>query len=92
MSVQIHLTLIGRANCHLCEVAAGELARVIGRFSAEYPSVPFVVEDLDVDSDPELLQKYSDEVPVLLLNGKQVSFFRIDAERVFAQLVAILEG
>lgn len=92
MSPQIHLTLIGRVNCHLCEVAAGELARVIGRFNAEYPDAPYVVEDLDVDSDADLLEKYSDEVPVLLLNGKQISFFRIDADRVFDQLVAILEG
>lgn len=92
MTVQIHLTLIGRANCHLCEVAAGELARVIARFSSEYPEVPYVVEDLDVDSDEQLLAKYSDEVPVLLLNGKQIAFFRVDPDRVFNQLVAILEG
>ena len=92
MTVQIHLTLIWRANCHLCEVAAGELARVIARFSSEYPEVPYVVEDLDVDSDEQLLAKYSDEVPVLLLNGKQIAFFRVDPDRVFNQLVAILEG
>lgn len=90
MSVQIHLTLIGRNNCHLCQTAQDELARVIGRFTAEYPDVSYVVEDLDVDQDPELLAKYSDEVPVLLLNGKQVAFFRIDPEHVFNRLVQLV--
>lgn len=86
MSAAIELTLIGRQGCHLCELAQGDLARVIGQFSTEFPDVEYVVEDLDVDSDPELRAKYSDEVPVLLLNGKQIAFFRIEPDRVLARL------
>ena len=44
---------------------------------------------LDVDSDPTLLEKYSEEVPVLLLNNEQVSFFRIDVERVLGKLAGL---
>lgn len=46
---------------------------------------------VDVDSDPELLSKYSEEVPVLLLNSKQIGFFRIDADRVLKQLEDLSE-
>lgn len=86
MRAEIKLTLIGRQGCHLCELAQGELARVIGMFNAEFPETPYVVEDLDVDSDTDLLARYSNEVPVLLLNGKQIAFFRIEPERVMAKI------
>lgn len=54
--------------------------------NAEFPAASYVVEDLDVDSDRDLLAKYSDEVPVLLLNGQQIAFFRIEPERVMAKV------
>jgi hypothetical protein len=82
--------MISRSGCHLCDVAEDALARVIGRFGAEHPGVGYEVERLDVDSDPELISKYSDEVPVLLLNGRQLAFWRIDEERVYASMEAEL--
>ena len=82
--------MISRSGCHLCDVAEDALARVIGRFSAEHPDVGYQVERLDVDQDPELLAKYSEEVPVLLLNGRQLAFWRIDEERVFSAMEAAL--
>lgn len=90
MTVQLLLTMISRSGCHLCDVAEDDLARVIGRFNAEYPAVGYQVERLDVDSDPQLLAKYSDEVPVLLLNGRQLAFWRIDEQRVFSAMQAEL--
>ena len=82
--------MISRSGCHLCDVAEDALARVIGRFSAEHPNVGYQVERLDVDQDSDLLARYSEEVPVLLLNGKQLAFWRIDEERVFDAMVAAL--
>ncbi len=85
MSEPIQLTMVVRQGCHLCEVAENDLARVIGRFSAEYPDSGFEVELVELDSKPEF-EKYTDEIPVLLINGKQVAFWRIDENRVFEQL------
>ena len=81
----IEITLIGRNGCHLCEVAQGDLAQVIARFANEYPSVEYSIEDLDIDQNPKFAH-FTDEVPVLLINGQQVSFWRIDQERVFAKI------
>jgi glutaredoxin len=80
------LKLITRQGCHLCEEASNDLARVIARFTELHPDKEYSVDVVDVDSDPELISKYSEEVPVLLLNGRQISFFKIDIERVLAQL------
>jgi hypothetical protein len=82
--------MISRSGCHLCDVAEDALARVIGRFGFEHPTVGYEIERLDVDQDQELLTKYSDEVPVLLLNGRQLAFWRIDEERVFSAMEAEL--
>jgi len=83
---KLNIALIGRSGCHLCDEASDALARVLARFAGEYPQAEFVVENLDIDSDPNLLEKYADEIPVLLLNGAQQSFWRIDEERLFAAL------
>ena len=83
------LTLITRQGCHLCEEASNDLARLLARFTELHPDKPYTVDVVDVDSDPELRDKYSEEVPVLLLNGEQVSFFRIDVERVLAKLATL---
>lgn len=61
------------------------MARVLGRFSAEYPDTGYQVELSELDSKPEF-EKYADEIPVLLINSKQVAFWRIDEDRVFEQL------
>jgi glutaredoxin len=90
VTVQLKLTMISRSGCHLCDVAEDALARVVGRFSAEHPKVGYEIERLDVDQDQELLEKYSDEVPVLLLNGRQLAFLRIEEDRVFEAMEVLL--
>ena len=89
MTSKIRLQLITRQGCHLCDEAQDVLAGVIARFSNEHPSVSYTVETIDIDRSPELLAQYSDEVPVLLLNEDQISFFRIDADRVLMKLKAL---
>jgi len=86
MNAALQITVIGRHGCHLCEEAQNILAGVIARFAAENPLIEYVIDDVDVDSDLELRDKYSDEVPVLLINGQQVAFLRFDAERIYARL------
>lgn len=89
MTPPLNLTLITRNGCHLCVDAEAALARVLGRLGAEHPEIGYSIESIDVDQDSELLAKYSDEVPVLLLNGEQIAFWRIDEERVFARLTSL---
>ena len=89
MAHYAELTLITRQGCHLCEEASNDLARLLARFTELHPDKPYTVDVVDVDSDPVLRDKYSEEVPVLLLNGEQVSFFRIDVERVLAKLAKL---
>ena len=69
------LTLLTRAGCHLCVTAAETLTRI----GAEAGLVPQVV---DVDADPELQAEYGDRVPVVLLDGREHSYFTVDVVRL----------
>jgi glutaredoxin len=65
------VTLIARGGCHLCEGVSALLQRM---------GIPFTT--LDVDSDPDLRAAYSDEVPVVQLDGKHVDGGLIDHARL----------
>ena len=69
------LQLLTRSGCHLCEVAA----ETLGRLAAEAGLVPELV---DVDADDELRGEYGDRVPVVLLDGREHSYFTVDVERL----------
>ena len=69
------LQLLTRAGCHLCEVAAETLERI----GVEAGLVP---EAVDVDGDPELRAEYGDRVPVVLLDGREHSYFTVDVPRL----------
>ena len=69
------LQLLTRAGCHLCDIAAETLERI----GAEAGLVP---EAVDVDGDPELRAEYGDRVPVVLLDGREHSYFTVDVVRL----------
>ena len=69
------LQLLTRAGCHLCEVAAETLERVAGEAG-------LAVAEVDVDADPELQAEYGDRVPVVLLDGREHSYFTVDVPRL----------
>jgi glutaredoxin len=69
------LQLLTRAGCHLCQTAAETLARIGGEAG-------LVPEEVDVDADPELQAEYGDRVPVVLLDGREHSYFSVDVPRL----------
>ena len=68
------VTLYSRSNCHLCDVAMETLTNL-------QSELKFEIEKLLIDGDAELETKYGEQVPVILINGKQHDFFRVDPER-----------
>jgi glutaredoxin len=73
------LTLITRADCHLCDVAKEAIARVAATAGVDY-------EELDVDADPGLQEEYWDRVPVILLDGKEHGYWRVEETRLLRDL------
>jgi glutaredoxin len=73
------VTLITRASCHLCE----EAEQALRGLAAE---LGFALELLDVDADRQRANEYSDQVPVILIDGVQHGYWRLERERFLTAL------
>jgi glutaredoxin len=87
--VNIELTLIGKPGCHLCEDAELAIDRVLAVFLAANPSVAVSIAQQNILDYAELAARYSEEIPVLLINGKVHNYWRIDEERFARALTEI---
>ena len=73
------VTLVTRAGCHLCQEAELTLRRLRGELGFGY-------EELDVDADPARRAEYSDRVPVILVDGREHGYWRVEERRLRAAL------
>ena len=74
------VTLITRTGCHLCETAQAALRRLATELGYGY-------EEIDVDESTQLRDTYSDRVPVILIDGREHGYWRVE-ERRFRQALA----
>jgi hypothetical protein len=72
--------VLTRSGCHLCDQAIEVVAAVCAETGDEY-------RVLDVDGDPELRRRYTDQVPVTFVDGAQHDFWRVDPVRLKAALL-----
>ena len=63
------LVLYSRPGCHLCDDARVVLQRV---------GEPF--EEIDIESDDELLKRYLERIPVVALDGEELYDFFVDEQ------------
>ncbi|QBF47830.1 glutaredoxin family protein [Janibacter limosus] len=70
--------MVGREGCHLCDVAREVIERVVAQTGDSFAEV-------DIDADPEL-SRYTDEVPVTFVDGRQHDYWRVDEGRLRAAL------
>jgi glutaredoxin len=78
---KIELTLIGKPGCHLCDDAEAVVLEVMSEFA---DSVSLTKQNI-LDDDA-LFARYSEEIPVLLIDGKVHNYWRIDPERLRSAL------
>ena len=80
-TTSLTLLFYTRAGCHLCDVAKRQLEQLRQR-------IPFQIEVRDVDEDKAWAQRFGDEVPVGVLDGRKVFKYRIDIKRLETALRA----
>jgi glutaredoxin len=61
------LVLYGRPGCHLCDEARAVLERI---------GHPFA--EIDIERDDELLKRYLERIPVVVLDGDELYDFFVD--------------
>ncbi|MEW1958669.1 glutaredoxin family protein [Kineococcus sp. NPDC059986] len=72
---EARVVLVSRVGCHLCDDG-----REVVRTVAEAAGVSWT--EVDVDADPDLLRRFTDKVPVVLVDGAEKDFGRLDAVRL----------
>jgi len=80
-----HIQLMSRRNCCLCEDA-----RAVVAAAAEAGLCSW--ETVNVDQDKALLVRFGMDVPVLLVNGKELCRHRVLADDLQASLRALNTG
>lgn len=75
-----HLTLYTRKGCHLCDVARLQLR-------ALQQTLPFHIDETNIEGDEELERKYMLEIPVIEVAGEVVAQGQIDLGAVRAAII-----
>ena len=74
------ITLIGKPGCHLCDDARAVVARVAAELGVGWT-------ELDITRDEELAERYWEQIPVTLVDGRRHDFWRVDEARLRAALL-----
>ena len=82
----MNLTLIGKPGCHLCDDARLVVNTVIAEFKSAHTgvnaSVQVQLDEENILENEALFKKYSEEIPVLMVNGQVHNYWRIDPIRL----------
>ncbi len=73
------VTLIGRDGCHLCDEARAVINRVTTDLGESW-------QERSIDDDDQLRQRYAEQIPVILVDGRVHDFWRVDEVRLRAAL------
>ena len=60
------ITIYSKPDCHLCDRAKEVVERC--RSKAD-----FTVEVIDISQDPELFERYRNDIPLIFLDGKEIA-------------------
>lgn len=73
------ITIYSRAGCHLCDDAQ----KILESMQEE---LNFEIEVIDIDESAELIKLYSDQVPVIYIDGLHHDFYKVDPDRFRSSL------
>jgi len=79
------LTLIGKPDCHLCDVAREVVETVV----AELPEDSVILEERSILEDPALYELWWEKIPVVLIDGTLHGHWRVSPDRLRAALDAV---
>jgi glutaredoxin len=69
------ITLLGKPDCHLCDEARAQIDRIASELG-----VPW--DERDVTLDPADYEEYGDRIPVILIDGIEHGYWRVEEHRL----------
>ncbi|ROS52795.1 glutaredoxin family protein [Frigoribacterium sp. PhB24] len=80
------ITLLTKPGCHLCDDARSALHEVLAE--PEFADAGLAVGEKNILDDSELVAEYAEEIPVVLIDGRVHTIWRIEPERLRTALRA----
>jgi len=74
------VVVYSRKGCHLCEIVKETLGKLQRRGG-------FTWREIDVDSDDQLRRQYTDEVPVVFIDGHKAFKYHMDEHEFLRKLM-----
>jgi glutaredoxin len=76
-----HVIVYSRPGCHLCDEAKAAI-------TSAGCSDQFTLEEVNIESDDELLRKYKYDIPVVTIDGVETFIHRVDP----AEFIRVIRG
>jgi glutaredoxin len=84
------VVLLTRQGCSLCERTAGRLGELADELGFELTTTD--VDAAAAAGDPAMRAEYGDRLPVVLLDGREHSYWELDEPRLRADLASKSQG
>lgn len=73
MKEKARVTLYTKPGCHLCEEAKGQM---LAAGCADL----YELEEVNIETDPQLFERYKHSIPVIAINGVEAFKYHLTAE------------
>lgn len=83
MAEKIVVEILTKEDCCLCDTAKATLDRVL-------PDYPARLKIVDINSDPGLLERYGEKIPVVLINGRESFVYKVHETTLRKKLEKVL--
>ncbi len=81
----ITIEIMTKNDCCLCDDAKEVIGQVLPDFPAE-------LKMTDIESDPELFERYKEKIPVVLINGEESFVYKIHPITLRKKLEKLMES
>lgn len=85
MTMKAQVKFYTRPGCHLCEEAKREM--LAADCAADY-----TLEEINIETDPALEERYGSEIPVIVINGIKAFKYRVTAKEFKSKLKRLSRG
>lgn len=79
----VRLRLLSKPGCHLCDEARLVVERVRVALA---PRIATSLEEQNILEQPELARRFAEDIPVLFVNGRQQSIWKVDETKLTAAI------
>ena len=82
------LTLIGKPDCHLCDVAHEIVEGVLAELPDDVADA-VQLREASIADDPALYELWWEKIPVVLIDGRLHAHWRVAPDRLRSALLAV---